>query len=203
MSNTIFNSLNAAISFEEYFSLFEQLVSEKKTTGNLQDEGHINYTKLNWSRIKRTKQTITLNHATTDKLNKLEEKRTLLIITEAWCGDASQILPVIEKIINLSPFLQSKIVIRDEHPDLMNMFLTNGAKAVPKIIVLDDYNNVIGDWGPRPSELQNLVKKFKQKKPETTSIEVAKLTQNWYTQDSGESIQNEILQLIEKQPIIA
>lgn len=196
MKSLINHALENAMSFDQYKNLFENLVSEGKTTGPNQTEGYVSFTKLNLSRYHRASKSVELKPSTLDKLSELSEPITLLLITEAWCGDASQILPVIEKLELASTNLSVRIVLRDEHEDLMNLFLTNGSKSIPKIIFLDKDINVLGSWGPRPAKIQEKVVDFKAENPSATSMDVSNMVQKIYNEDKGVMIQGDILNLL-------
>lgn len=123
------------------------------------------------------------------------EPRTWLVITEHWCGDASQTVPVMAKIVEASNGkINFRLVFRDEVPDLMNAHLTNGGMAVPKIIQLNDNFELLNDWGPRPEEAQNFVMQIKSN-PETASNYIEEL-QKWYAKDKQQSTLNELLGLL-------
>lgn len=199
MKSTIEAALEKSISFDQYITLFEKLVKEGKTTGTNQSEGYISYTKLNWSRYKRALKQVELSQDTLQVLAEIKEPLTLLIITEAWCGDASQVLPVIQLMDEKSDKITSKLVLRDEHETLMNAFLTNGGKAIPKVIVLDENNNVLNSWGPRPSALQKQVIAYKTENPTATGMDVAGLVQKWYNEDHGQMTQREVAPLLQKE----
>ena len=194
MKTIIQEALKNGISFEEYRNLFEQLVADGKTTGSNQSEGYISYTKLNWTRWTRTEKNAVITRDTFESLQDINENITLLIITEAWCGDASQSLPVMAKLVEEAPNVSAKLVFRDENEGLMNQFLTNGGKSIPKVIVLNDEQEVLATWGPRPKELQDLVVAFKKEQPESTGMDVSALTQKWYTKNNGIAIQEELVE---------
>lgn len=196
MKNSIEAALKNSISFEEYTTLFEQLVAEGKTTGPDQSEGYVSYTKLNWSRYKRALQQVELSDETVSALAAIKSPLTLLIITEAWCGDASQVLPVIELMSNASANINTQLVLRDEHEELMNQFLTNGGKSIPKVIVLDEQNKVLASWGPRPAAIQAQVVAFKAENPASTGMDVSGLVQKWYSEDKGQMTQQELVSLL-------
>jgi hypothetical protein len=77
----------------------------------------------------------------------------------------------------------------------MQHFLTNGARAIPKLVIIDaETLAVIADWGPRPEPAKNLILDYKATHgivDETAKIEL----QKWYLQDKGIAIQNEILKI--------
>lgn len=194
MKAIIQEALDKGFSFEEYRSLFERLVKEGKTTGPNQSEGYVSYTKLNLTRWQRAEKDVEITRDTFESLQDISENITLLVISEAWCGDASQSLPVISRMVEESPNISAVVVLRDENDELMDNFLTNGGKAIPKVIVLNDDLEVLATWGPRPAELQALVVAFKKEKPESTGMDVSALTQKWYVKNKGVSIQEEIVE---------
>ena len=97
----------------------------------------------------------------------------------------------------MSNFIDLRIVLRDDNDELMNQFLTNGARAIPKLIVLDKDNKVIGNWGPRPEPARKLIADYKAANgvvDEPAKIEL----QKWYLQDKGITTQKEITSLMTK-----
>jgi hypothetical protein len=116
---------------------------------------------------------------------------TFLTVSEGWCGDAAHALPIINKITEIAPKLNLKIVLRDDNDELIGNFLTNGAKSIPKLIALDEENNVLFTWGARPKEATILVNEFKEKHGELTQ-EFKEDLQMWYNKDKGQSILKDI-----------
>ena len=119
-----------------------------------------------------------------------------LPISEGWCGDAAQLLPIFNKMALLAVAIDLKIVFRDENQELMNMFLTNGSKSIPKLLILEKETlEVLKNWGPRPKGATQLIKSYKEQYgiiDETAKIEL----QMWYLQDKGLSTQKEIIDLM-------
>lgn len=196
MKTIIKQALDNAMTFVQYKEFFEKLVLEGKTTGPNQTEGYVSFTKLNLSRFHRAAKFIELSQPTVNKLAELSEPLTLLVITEAWCGDASQILPVIEKMEQAASNLTVKLVLRDENEELMNLFLTNGSKSIPKVIVLDKNLEVLHSWGPRPAKIQEKVVAFKAENPSATSMDVSNMVQKIYNEDKGAFIQEDLIEIL-------
>jgi hypothetical protein len=126
------------------------------------------------------------------------------VLTEAWCGDAAQIIPVLEKMAEASPHIELQLILRDEHLDIMDAFLTHNARSIPKMIVLDaETGDVLADWGPRPAVIQGAVMEAKAIVEQTADPEQAnaiwdeskKDTQRWYARDKTQSIQAEIAEV--------
>jgi hypothetical protein len=94
--------------------------------------------------------------------------------------------------------VELKIALRDDNDALMQYFLTNGGKAIPKLIVLEaETLEVVDDWGPRPQGAKQLILDYKAIHgvvDETAKIEL----QKWYLHDKGISIQNEIVEMHEQ-----
>ena len=201
MNATIKSALSKSYSYQEYRSLVSALILEGKSTGNIQSDDLLHYSELNESRMNRLEKTIKITDEVLVQINQLETKVTWLVIAEGWCGDAAQILPIIYKMAELSENIDLKIVLRDENEALMNDFLTNGGKAIPKLIILDEENEVIGDFGPRPEPARKLITDYKAINgvvDEPIKIEL----QKWYLQDKGVSIQNEIMQLMKNKELV-
>ncbi|MEO5583942.1 MAG: thioredoxin family protein [Flavobacteriales bacterium] len=177
--------------------LLEQLVKEGRTTGDDQSEEMVAYTKLNLARTVRNEKTVKL-------LPELREavahapKMTWLVITEPWCGDSSQVLPVLGLIADLSPNIHLRVVLRDQHLELMDHYLTHGGRSVPKLIATDLKGKELFTWGPRPQTAQDMVWANKEL-PEAQQLpkeEIYAKVHAWYAADKGVSIQKEILTLL-------
>ena len=189
------NDINKGTSFEEYYKLSEQLAKEGKTTGENQSEALINYSKLNFSRMKRILKTAPISDLVTSTVDCLDDQLTWIVLTESWCGDAAQNLPIFAKIAEANPNIKLKILLRDENPELMDQYLTNGSKFIPKLICVDKDLNELGTWGPRPKVLQDRL--YENKKNHTIEMaELKKEFQIWYTKDKGQTIQEEMILLL-------
>jgi hypothetical protein len=180
----------------QYRSIVTNLLASGKVSGNEQSKDLVHYTELNEARMNRLDKKMVITEENIQRLLTLKRKYIWLVLSEGWCGDAAQILPIINKMDSISQHIELKIAFRDEHEALMNLFLTNGSKAIPKLIVLDKNSEaVLGSWGPRPKGATNLIKSYKQQYgvvDETAKTEL----QLWYLHDKGISTQNEIVELM-------
>ena len=188
-------SLLNSISYTTYRNLIEKYAQEGKTSGPEQEQERIHYTSLNEKRYKRLDKTIEIPEEKAIFLKNFSKSVTLLAITESWCGDAAQILPVVNKIAELNPKLNLKLVFRDENEELMNLFLTNGGKAIPVIIFLDLENNVLAWWGSRPSKATKMVEDYKTRHGKL-SAEFKEELQKWYNQDKGMNIIDDFIKIL-------
>ncbi|MBF7091171.1 thioredoxin family protein [Flavobacterium sp. LS1R47] len=198
MQKSITNALSNSYSYTEYRKLVTDLLAEGKSTGLEQSEDLTHYSSLNETRMNRLEKTIKITETTISKLQNVRRNYIWLLISEGWCGDAAQLLPIIYKMAAASnDKIELKIVLRDENPDLMNLFLTNGGKAIPKLIIIDKEKlEVIADWGPRPKGASELVNNYKKEFGAFDETIKTNL-QLWYLHDKGISTQNEIMEIME------
>ncbi|MGE5230121.1 MAG: thioredoxin family protein [Deltaproteobacteria bacterium] len=117
--------------------------------------------------------------------------RRLLVLAEDWCGDASNTVPVLARLADLASGLELRILRRDEHPDLMSRYLTNGSRSIPIVIALDRDFRELGHWGPRPAELQRWV--VHERALGMPKGEIYPAVRRWYARDHGESTLKEVL----------
>lgn len=192
-------TIENAFTYDEYRELIDNLLKQDKTTGENHSESMLHYTKMNVHRMKRLDKQIELKDELVQKLESLDRSLTWLILTEGWCGDAAQIIPTIQKMADQTKMIQTRYILRDEHLEIMDQFLTNNrARSIPKLICLDSKTlEVLGEWGPRPDEAQQLFKGMRRS-DDDSSRERAEKLHKWYADDKTESVQDEFIPLIEK-----
>jgi len=193
--NLILNSFHNAYSYSSYRNLIKRLIAEGKSTAKEQNDAFLNYSILNDRRMDRLDKTLKITNETLNSIRKLKKDFTFLVISEGWCGDAAQIVPIINKITETSVNIDLKIVFRDENEELMNQFLTNGNKSIPKIILVDSDYNIINSWGPRPSIATKMVLAYKAKN-KILDAKFKKDLQIWYNKDKGNNTQKDIMKLL-------
>lgn len=197
MQKIISQALDNSFSYSEYRQYVSKLILEGKSTGHNQTEDLLNYSKLNETRMNRLEKTLKVPQELTEKLNNLPKDYIWLTISEGWCGDAAQIVPVLHKMEEASSKIDLRLVLRDDNDDLMQLFLTNGSKSVPKVVVLEkDTKEVIASWGPRPEPARKLIADYKAKHgvvDEPVKIEL----QKWYLHDKGLTTMEEFVKLLQ------
>lgn len=190
------NVINKGISYQEYFAIVENLVAENKTSGTAQSEFLSHYTKLNLQRMKRVEKTAQVLPALQNLMTQIPKRWVWLVLTEAWCGDAAQNIPIIAKIASLSPNVELKLIWRDENPDTMDLYLTNGGKAIPKLVcVEEDCLCEVGTWGARPQILQKWFEEEKQN-PTLSKEGMMEYVHGWYAKDKTLSLQYEFIEFL-------
>jgi hypothetical protein len=155
---------------------------------------------LNWARTQRIHKTILLNQELKKAAEKLQHIYTWIVITEAWCGDSAQNLPVIAAIVNLNPEkIKLHILLRDENPELMDNYLTNGTRAIPKLIAVNEtISKEAFVWGPRPLPAQEMLLQWKKKSGGKSWDDFEKDLHGWYAKDKTQTAQAEFLTLLKE-----
>ncbi len=196
MKNVIdISKIKNRYTYEEYKNLSEELVEQKRTTGLSQSESLIEYTKLNYFRMTRVDKTMVIKNAVKELISSIDEKKYWILITEAWCGDAAQIVPIIGRLAELNKNIELMVILRDENTELMDKYLTNGARSIPMLISLNKNFEEEWHWGPRPRPAQAMV--IENKETQALSFdEIKKQVQLWYAEDKTNTTQLEILKKI-------
>ena len=189
--------LASAYTYAAYRQLIDELLAVGKTTGPTQSEALTNYARLNEQRMSRLDKTVRVLPELAAAVQQLPRRYVWLILTEGWCGDAAQLLPVMEAVARASQgTIETRYLLRDENPDLMANYLTNGAKSIPQLVVLQaDTLLEASHWGPRPATAQALILKLKAEGMSHDDF----ITQlhTWYAHDKTQTTQRELLALVQ------
>lgn len=180
--------------FEAYLEYFDAILKNPSAYPLYTDEEYLNYTKLNWSRMSRWLKKFEPTPEMKEFFNAISTKQNWIVITEPWCGDAAHSVPQIVKLVEGNPNITLDIQLRDDEPSLINQYLTNGGKSIPKLIIRNDQGQDIAVWGPRPDKLQELFLQLKEEGKEFADIK--EVVQKWYNEDKGVEIQAELKALL-------
>lgn len=119
----------------------------------------------------------------------------LLALTEDWCGDGINSLPLLARLVEQVPNFDLRVLGRDANPDLMDLHLTGTARAIPIVMVFDEQLVEQGWWGPRPGPLQAW---FLAEGRALEKGERYRQMRQWYARDRGATIVDEILSIAER-----
>lgn len=181
--------------YDEYRRMIDAFLMVGKSTAKNESESLVEYSKLNVVRMNRLDKTIEVLPELRERISEISAPQTWLVLTEGWCGDAAQIVPVLNKIAELNSNIHLRFLLRDEHLDLMDKYLTNGkSRSIPKLVVTDKDNNELFNWGPRPAALQELYYHMKANAMNNDTIKEE--IHKWYAKDKTVSIQKDLLALL-------
>ena len=185
-----------AMSYKEFRYMVDTYAEEGRTSGPEQKESLINYTLLNSRRMKRWDKTFKLDDSVKEKLATLNTRINWLVLTETWCGDAAPTMPVMNRIAEENPNIDLRVLLRDEHLDLMDLFRTEGTLSIPKLISFEEKTGrLLGDWGPRPAIAAQKASEYKRENGKLTP-EFKEELQRWFNQDKGKDTLSDLLRLL-------
>ena len=189
--------IDEGFTYPEFVEFTEQLVQENRTTGANQSEEYLGYTRLNLQRMGRWNKTSKVSAPLEQLMRTVNRPQVWLLITEAWCGDGAQSIPHLAKLAALNPLISLKIVLRDEHPELMDAYLTNGNRSIPKLIAITaDLQQELFTWGPKPQYLLDRHAAFKQNPEGLSYLEFKEQIHLWYAKNKQKDLETEIFPLI-------
>ena len=191
--------LQKALNYSQYRQLLDSLLSDNLTTGPDQSPKLVEYARLNAHRMQRLDKTIPLTGEVHTALDALSKKLIWVVLTEGWCGDAAQNLPVLAQVAAVSQGkIELKLLLRDENPEVMDAYLTNGGRSIPKLICLDAQSLVeLGTWGPRPAVVQAMVLDHMANPQGQSHDQFIETVHAWYAKDKTAHLQKEIAALLQ------
>lgn len=193
--------INSILTYSEFVDEFaKQIAVSDFNTLNDYDKNFYEYRKLNYQRSTRLEKTFIPTDETKQIFSNINQLQTWIVITETWCGDSAQNLPVIAKLAQLNDKIDFKIVLRDSNLEFMDLYLTNGGRAIPKLIVLDKNDKELFQWGPRPVEARNLFIRLKNEGMAKSDINMQ--LHLWYGRNRGKEVEKEISDLIRDTTIL-
>lgn len=196
--NNIFATAQQSWTYEQFVQHTEELLQNGKVTGHKQSEDYLMFTRLNLQRMRRWDKTFELQPELLHKL-RLLTKQDWWVITEGWCGDSAQNLPAIAKMVAASEAkINLRIVLRDDNPQIMDQYLTNGiSRSIPVLVGFAEDGRQLFKWGPRPQPVQALLMAWKNNPEAVPFEEFERELHTWYAKDKGNTLQKELLQLLQ------
>lgn len=184
------------MTFEQYKSFFTEIIAKDQNNQSAPYDNpmYYEYTKLNWSRMKRWFKTGELSQEVLSAVKKIDISQNWIVITEPWCGDASHNVPFMEMIAQENSLISISYELRDSVPNRIDEYLTNGGKSIPKLIIKNNKGVDLATWGPRPHEAQVVYNNLMQNNASFDDIKIG--MQNWYNENKGIDLQKEFTELL-------
>jgi hypothetical protein len=196
LSTAIKSAYQKGLSYAQYRDAIQFMAQTGSTSGPNQSEAMVNYTRLNAQRMNRWDKKVHLSTELATTLSYVDKPQHWIVITESWCGDAAHNIPTIAKMEQQQPLIQVRYIYRDENLELMDQFLTNGGRSIPKVILADENFEPYNSWGPRPAPCQTLYLKLKKEEADFETQKIA--LQKWYNSDKQQTLMNEFCTLIQE-----
>lgn len=180
------------MNYSNYSQLFDAILGKAVPASPYDDAMYLDYTKLNRSRMKRWDNQLKLDENLVSRIRQISSPQHWIIITEPWCGDAAHIIPFLVRLAEQNPLISYDIQLQNSHLFLIDSYLTNGTKSIPKFIVRDESGNDLLVWGPRPKGAQELMDRMKADNADFETTKIA--LQHWYNEDKGVSLCKELIE---------
>jgi len=161
------------------------------------DKKNYEYRKINLQRSKRLDKHFQPSEGLIEAVKRIDNPQLWMVITESWCGDSAQNLPIITKAAELNDKINLRIILRDSNTDIIDQYLTDGqSRSIPILVAFDLYDNEIFKWGPRPDTAKTLVTNLKR--DGFSKEEFNQQLHLWYGRNKGKELEGELLELLMK-----
>lgn len=199
MFSLIKERLNKSLTFEQFIKKIENYLDNTNPDNLNESDKHLyEFTKLNLQRMNRIQKTYSVSTEMKNALAKINKKQYWIIITEEWCGDSAQNTPIIAKIAEANPNIELRILERDDNPDIIDHYLTDGKRKIPKVILFDENGNELFQWTERPKKASELMTSLLNNgTPKEKAIEELQV---WYNQNKGVELEKEFIELLNQLP---
>lgn len=181
------------MNWSEYLAYTRDLLTHPNPPSPYDNPDYFHYTKMNETRMRRWLKTDPINAETRAIVEQLNQPQRWIVITEPWCGDAAHIVPILYLMSQLNANIQFELQLRD-HGSEIDRYLTNGSKSIPILIVLDERDEDLFHWGPRPREGQQMYLDLVARQSDFEVIKNA--IQTYYNADRSLSTQKEVSDLL-------
>ena len=189
------NVLNNSFTYDAFRSYVTEALQNNPEKLQLTAD-YLPYAELNEARLHRLDKTLNVEPEVAEVMENLNKEYIWLVISESWCGDAAQSVPMLNKMAAITDKVDLRIVFRDQNLDLMDQYLTNGGRAIPKLLIINkESREVLGDWGPRPADAVQLVNDYKAEHGKFDEDGIIALNK-WYTKNKGQQVQQEVAALM-------
>lgn len=186
-----------ALDYDSYVQTTHQyLISHNQFELDDKEKILYEYKKLNAFRSQRINRTLRIDEELKQLINGIHSTQSWFVITEDWCGDSAQNLPYIVEMSKLNSNINLGILQRDANLDIMDKYLTNGKRSIPKLIAFNENGTELFQWGPKPNEAESLIERWKSEGMEKS--EYTEKLHLWYTKNKGINLQIEFKEILKK-----
>ncbi len=116
--------------------------------------------------MERRIREVRLNQAERDLFASLKQPLKMLIMTEEWCSDCLMNLPILVRIAEAAPHMQTRIFIRREWPQLRAYYTSQDIPSIPVVTFLNESFQPVGSWIERPHAAHERLTAWKKAHPE-------------------------------------
>ncbi|GAB6282363.1 MAG: thioredoxin family protein [Ignavibacterium sp.] len=195
MFNIIKERFDKSLTYEQFIKKIENYLENTNPDDLNESDKHLyEYTKLNLQRMNRIQKTYSISEEMKNALSKIKNKQYWIVLTEEWCGDSAQNTPIITRIAEANPIIELKILERDDNPDIIDHYLTDGKRKIPKVILFDENGNELFQWTERPKKASEFMSSLLNNgTPKEKAVEELQV---WYNQNKGTELEKEFIEFL-------
>jgi len=138
------------LSYDDYRTNWKQQAGTPPSDPDPSERKMHYFLNYNWDRQDSVHETYKPSDELREAVRAIEEPQLWMVITEPWCGDSAFLLPVIAEAAALNDHIQLRILHRDDNLDIMDQYLTDGSRSIPKLVAFSEDGEEQFTWGPRP-----------------------------------------------------
>jgi hypothetical protein len=138
------------LSYEDYRARWREEKDESPDGKDPEERRRLHFLDYNWDRQAHVHEEYTPSDDLRDAVEGIDEPQLWMVLTEPWCGDSAFLLPVIAEAAQSNDAVTLRILLRDDNLDVMDQYLTDGSRSIPKLVAFSDDGEELFTWGPRP-----------------------------------------------------
>ena len=188
------------LTYEKYIALWEAHIAQPLKGLDKQARKNLFYAKYNMERAGRVIDAYNMDEKLASLIDAVSEPQRWMVLTEDWCVDSAYALPIIFRAVSRNPHINMRILLRDDNLDIMDQYLTDGGRGIPKLVVFDADGQELFQWGPRPQALKQMREVWKAE-----GVEGAMLSQKgaeWYDAGGWHEVETELIETIANSEVL-
>ncbi len=192
--------LEKGLSYEEYIASWENHIGQSLKGLDKKARKYLFYAKYNKERAGRVIDAFKMSEALMSLIDGIDTPQYWMVLTEDWCVDSAYALPIISNAASRNPHINMRILLRDDNLDIMDQYLTDGGRGIPKLVAFSAEGKELFQWGPRPQAL-----KLKREDWKEEGVEGAMLSQKgaeWYDAGGWQKVETELINAIANSEVL-
>ncbi|MFK7845946.1 MAG: thioredoxin family protein [Rhodothermales bacterium] len=183
--------MNDGLSYEDYLRTWEVHIAKPLKGLDKQARKNLFYAKYNAERAGRVVEAYQMDQKLEKLIDSVASEQHWMVLTEDWCVDSAYALPIISNAASRNRYINMRILLRDENLDIMDQYLTDGGRSIPKLVVFGADGTELYQWGPRPQSLKQQREIWK-----ADGVEGPMLSQKgaeWYDAGGWRDVETELI----------
>ena len=186
--------------YAAYRAAWEATLKQRPADLDRRERRFLYYRRYNWERAARVEGAYQMSDALRQALGAIDAPQRWVVLTEDWCVDSAYSLPIIAAAAEIQPLITLRILPRDAHPEVMDRYLTSGARSIPKLIVFGAEGEECFRWGPRPAPAHRLRQRLKDEGHAVADI--SRQLIEWYDAGGWHLVDTELADRLAQSPCI-